>query len=76
MRDKKEIKYADIVSGEENINFLVTLSGGARAGLGPCHMVLRNRSRSYPIINLMVDVAGVLYFSSLKDLMDSKSFVE
>lgn len=75
MRDEKEVKYADEVSGGDRMVVMVTLGGGNNCNLVVSTMISINLSRFNPIRNLNDDVPGVTYRTSAKAFMDKGLFI-
>jgi hypothetical protein len=48
-RGDDTIKYADVVSGGENMTTMVNLSGGTASRIFPSMMIFQNANWSYPI---------------------------
>lgn len=58
---KAEVKYSDVVLGAERMTMIVCISGERNARIEALMMVFWNRKRSYPILKVPEDVAGVSY---------------
>lgn len=56
-----EVKYADVVRGDEGMTLLVLLGGGCNAQMGVPMIIFKNSSRSYPIRGLQEDTPGITY---------------
>lgn len=75
-RGENEVKYADVVSGDDGMTMMVTLGGGRDGTMPVPLMIFKNLSRSYPIRGLNDDVPGVAYRSSPKSFMDRVLFCD
>lgn len=73
-RGDTEIKYADVVSGDDGMTMMVTLGGGCDGHMGVPMIIFKNAFRSYPIRGLCDDIPGVTYRSTPKGFMDSALF--
>ena len=75
-RGDEEVKYADVVSGDEGMTMLVLLTGGRNSTIQPPFMTFKNDNSSYPIRGVPDDVPGVSYRTEPKGWMDSRMFGE
>lgn len=75
-RGESEVKYADVVSGDEGMTLMVLLGGGCNAQMGVPMIIFKNASRSYPIRGVQDDTPGITYRSSPKGWMDSALFAD
>lgn len=75
-RGDEEIKYADLVSGDEGITMMVRLTGGRDARIQPPMLIFKNDNCSYPIRGVIDNVPGVCYRSGKKGWMDKRVFKE
>lgn len=75
-RGTSTVKYADVVSGGENITMMVRITGGSRARIEVPFLIFRNAGRSHPIRGVPDIVPGVCYRSSPKGWMDGVNFAE
>lgn len=76
MKGDKDVKFADVVSGDVGMTMMVLLGGGATAHLGLPFMIFQNKLGSYPIQGVPDNVPGVCYRSGKKGWMDSRVFAE
>ena len=76
LKGDTEIKYADVVSGDEGISMVLRMSGGEHSRLTCPMLIFKNKSRSYPIRNVPDDVPGVTYRSAPKGFMDRLLFTQ
>lgn len=76
VRGSSEVKYADVVSGDEGMTMMVTIRGGALATLCPAFMIFKNKQRSYPIQGLPDNIPGVAYRTQPEGWMDGTVFLE
>lgn len=76
MRGDENIKFADIVSGNEGMTLMLTLGGGSKARMEVPMLIFKNSNSSYPIRGLEDRVPGVCYRSQPKGWMDMVRFQE
>lgn len=76
IRGEGEVKYADVVSGDEGMTLMVLLGGGCDAEMGIPLIIFKNSNRSYPIRGLPDETPGITYRSSHKGWMDSALFAD
>jgi DDE superfamily endonuclease len=70
------IKYADVVSGGENMTMMVNLSGGTASRILPPMMIFQNANCSYPIKGIPDNIPGVSYRTGKKGWNDAAHFSE
>lgn len=76
LRGTNHVKYADVVSGGENITMMVRITGGPNAMVEVPFLIFKNKSRSYPIRGVPDTVQGVCYRSQPKGWMDAAVFLQ
>ncbi|RAW34864.1 hypothetical protein PC110_g8850 [Phytophthora cactorum] len=67
---KKQVKYADAVSGGQGMTMVARISSGASGYIHPPMMIFTNADRCYPIRGVKGDVDGVCYRIGPKGWMD------
>lgn len=67
-----DIKYADVVSGDEGFTMMVRLSGGRDAQIEPPFLVFMETDCNYPICGAPDEVAGVTSRTGPKGWMDTR----
>lgn len=70
------VKYADVVSGDEGITMMVRITDGARVFIQPPMLVFKNDNNSYPIRGVSDDFPGVCYHMGKRRSMDKRVFKE
>lgn len=56
------VEYADVVSGDEPIKFMVRISDGKQAAIEPPMLIFNNANRYYPIRWVEHNLLGVCYW--------------
>lgn len=72
----KKVKYADVVSGDEDTIMLVCITGGCKAVIRPPFLRFKPNLWSFPIRSLPETTPGVSYRSSPKGWMDSEVWLQ
>ena len=76
MRGDEEVRFADVVSGDDGMTMMLLLGGCPQAEMGLPLIVFKNDNSSYPIRGVADDVPGVAYRSQPKGWMDRRVFAE
>lgn len=71
-----EVKYADVVSGGDQMKVVVGITGGRRTAIEPTFLIFKTQNRSYPIRGVLDNKPGVSYRSSRKGWMDFRVWCE
>lgn len=70
IRGEEDLKYADVVIGEEGFTIILCIDGGSQASLGSPFVNFQNVNCSYPIRGLPGSVQGVCYRTGKKGWID------
>ena len=73
-RSDSDVKYADVVSGDDGMTMMVLIGGVISSSVLPPFMILKNEERSYPIRNVPDNSPGVSYRTQPKAWMDHVVF--
>ena len=73
-RGDENVKYADVVSGDESLTMMVRITGGPDAHIEAPMMIFQNANRNYPIQGVPDNVPGVCYLKGPKGWMDRQLF--
>lgn len=74
MKEDTDVKFADVVSGDQGMTMMVMLGGGSQRRLEIPMLIFQNKLRLYPIQGLPDDVLGVCCRTSLKGWMGTRVF--
>ena len=75
-RGDADVKYADVVNGDDGMTMMVLLQGGVRSAVLPPFIILKNQQRNYPIRNVLDNILGVSYRTQPNAWMDGLIFLE
>jgi len=73
-RGDDEVKYADVVSGDEGMTMMVLIAGGPQATICPPFLIFKNPNSFYPIRGVPDVAPGVSYRTGPKAWIDSRVF--
>lgn len=71
---ENEVKYADLVSGVEEIIVLIRVSAGRNGTIHPLFLIFMNKDINYPIRGTPYTVPGVAYLTGSKCWIDTTIF--
>lgn len=71
-----EMKYANLVSGDDSMTLMIALGGGCGCHIKVPMIIFENVFRSYPIRELCDDIPSVTYSSTSKRFMDYALFFD
>ncbi len=75
-RGQEEVRYADVVFGNEGITIMVRITGGEDAHIEVSMLVFINDKCSYPIHGIPDNVPGACYRTGKRGWIDKRVFAE
>lgn len=76
MKGEDDVKFADVVNGDQGMTMMVVLGGGSSTRMEIPFIIFQNKNSSYSMIGFQDDVLGVLYRTEPKEWIYTRVFGE